>query len=119
MVKVDSKKYLAIFQMESFEHEGDCYLWFIPKLQAMRSEKNLKPLAFPKGFYASVENSIIILENMKAQNYDVVPKKVERKSCSEVFRNQGFLRVLGTKILLVLKIFVIPGNEEYSSQLRN
>ncbi len=94
-MKVDSKKYLALFQMESFEHEGDCYLWFIPKLQAMRSEKNLKPLAFPKGFYASVENSIIILENMKAQNYDVVPKKVERKSCSDVFRKPSVFKSVG------------------------
>ena len=65
--------------MESFEQEGRCYLWLIPKLQAMRAEKNLKPLAFPKCFYVSAENSILILENMKAQDYDVVEKKLERE----------------------------------------
>ena len=66
-------------QMESFEQEGRCYLWLIPQLQAMRAEKGLKPLAFPKCFYVSAENSILILENMKAQNYDVIEKKLERK----------------------------------------
>ena len=66
--------------MDSFNHEGDCYLWMIPKLQALRAKRNLKPLAFPKCFYASAEESILIFENMKAQDYDVIPKKMERKS---------------------------------------
>jgi len=68
-----------VFQMEAFNNEGDCYLWMIPKLQEMRAGKNLKPLAFPKCFYASSEESILILENMKALDFDVVPKKMERK----------------------------------------
>jgi Ecdysteroid kinase-like family len=73
--------------MESFQQEGRCYLWLIPQVQAMRAQKNLKPLAFPKCFYISSEDSILILENMKAQNFDVIPKKLERKnfddSCSK------------------------------------
>ena len=66
--------------MEAFNQEGDCYLWMIPKLQAMRAEKNLKQLAFPKCFYASSDEFILIMENMKAQGFDVIPKKMERKS---------------------------------------
>ena len=70
---------LRNLQMEFFNHEGDCYLWMIPKLQALRLERNLRPLAFPKCFYCSPEESILILENMKTQGYDIVPKKMERK----------------------------------------
>ena len=70
---------LLFLQLEFFNHEGDCYLWLIPKLQALRAENNLKPLAFPKCFYASSEDSILILENMKAQMYEVAQKKMERK----------------------------------------
>lgn len=66
--------------MDSFNHEGSCYIWMIPKLQAMRTEKNLQPLAFPNCFYSSKEDSILILENLKTSGYEVVPKKLERKS---------------------------------------
>ena len=68
--------------MSSFEHEGECYLWLVPELQKLRSKLNLKPLAFPKCFYASAEQSLLILENMKAQDYVVVPKKIQRKLIS-------------------------------------
>jgi hypothetical protein len=51
----------------------------IPNLQKLREEKNLKPLAFPKCFYASTEESLILLENIKLQNFEVVEKKPERK----------------------------------------
>ena len=66
-------------------------MWLIPKLQAMRAEKNLKPLAFPKCFYVSAENSILILENMKAQDYDVVEKKLEREFFTLFCHKNAFL----------------------------
>ncbi len=65
--------------MKAFEQEGRTYTWLIPNLQKVREEKNLKPLAFPKCFYASTEDSLILLENLKVQNFEVVVKKPERK----------------------------------------
>jgi hypothetical protein len=73
--------------MKAFEQEGRAYTWLIPTLQRTRSEKNLKPLAFPKCFYLSVEDSIILLENLKMQNYEVVEKKPERKYLIPIFSN--------------------------------
>ena len=66
--------------MEAFEQEGLFYTWLIPSFQKLRKEKHLKPLAFPKCFYSSVEDSILLLENMKQQNFVVVEKKPERKN---------------------------------------
>ena len=68
--------------MKAYEQESRAYTWLIPALQKSRDEKNLKPLAFPKCLYSSVEDSILILENMKEQNYQVVEKKPERKFVS-------------------------------------
>ncbi len=65
--------------MKSFEHEAQTYNYLIPKLQELRASRRLKPLAFPKCFYASVDESLLILENLKAQNFDVLRKKPERK----------------------------------------
>jgi hypothetical protein len=66
--------------MRAFEQEGMTYMWLIPSFQKLRKEKNLKPLAFPKCFYSSVEESLLLLENMKKQNFEVVEKKPERKN---------------------------------------
>ena len=65
--------------MKAYEQESRAYTWLIPALQKSRDEKKLKPLAFPKCLYSSVEDSILILENMKEQNFQVVEKKPERK----------------------------------------
>ena len=65
--------------MRTFEHEGRTYLWLIPEMQKIRAERNLKPLAFPKYFYSSSEDAILILENVKCKNFEVVEKKPERK----------------------------------------
>ena len=65
--------------MKAFEQEGQTYTWLIPNLQKVREEKNLNPLAFPKCFYASPEDSLILLENLKVQNFEVVVKKPERE----------------------------------------
>ena len=51
----------------------------------MRSERDLKPLSFPKCFYASVEDSLIILENMKEIGFEVVEKKIECKFAKKTF----------------------------------
>ena len=67
------------FQTKAFAREGKSYTWLIPSLQKFRAEKKLKPLSFPKCFYASVNDSLIILENMKAKGFEVVEKKIERK----------------------------------------
>jgi hypothetical protein len=65
--------------MKSFEQEGRAYTLLIPSFQKLRDEKHLKPLAFPKCFYASVADSLLLLENMKRKNFEVVEKKPERK----------------------------------------
>jgi hypothetical protein len=65
---------MAIFDTECF-----AYSWLIPKLQKIRADKNLQPLCFPKCYYSSAPDLLLLLENMKAQNYDVVAKKPERK----------------------------------------
>jgi hypothetical protein len=65
--------------MKVFEQEGKTYTWLIPQLQKMREEKGLKRLAFAKCFYASAEDTLIILENLKVVNFEVVAKKPERK----------------------------------------
>ena len=74
--------------MKAFEQEGMAYTWLIPILQKLRKEKGLKPLAFAKCFYASAEESLLILENLKVINYEVVVKKPERKK-----KSQEYLRV--------------------------
>jgi len=51
----------------------------IPKLQAMSAEKNLKHLAFPECYLSSTQESILILENLKASGFEAIPKKLERK----------------------------------------
>ena len=92
--------------MKCFEHETQSYTYLIPKLQELRSLKSLKPLkpleplkpfeqleslksleplkplkplAFPKCFYASDDQGLLIMENLKAENFDVVKKKPERE----------------------------------------
>ena len=65
--------------MRTFEHEGRVYTWLIPEIQKLRTEKNLKLLAFPKCFYSSPEDGILILENVKCRNFEVVEKKPERE----------------------------------------
>jgi hypothetical protein len=65
--------------MKAFEQEGRAYTLLIPSFQKLRDEKQLKPLAFPKCFYASVEDSLLLLENMKRKDFEVVEKKPERK----------------------------------------
>ena len=65
--------------MKTFEHEGRAYMWLIPEMQKVRAERNLKPLAFPKCYYSSPEDAILVLENVKSKNYEVVEKKPERK----------------------------------------
>jgi len=65
--------------MKAFEKETQSYTFIIPKLQELRISNNLKPLTFPKCFYASVDEQLIILENLKSKNYKVTPKKPERE----------------------------------------
>ena len=70
---------LYLIQMQVFNLEVENYTFLIPKLQEIRAKNNLKPLAFAKCFYASAADELIILENMKAQNFEVILKKPERK----------------------------------------
>ena len=65
--------------MKSFEHETQTYTYLIPKLQELRISRGLKRLAFPQCFYASDDEALLIMENLKVQNFDVVRKKPERK----------------------------------------
>jgi len=68
-----------LFQLKAFDQETRAYNFLIPKLQELRKVNKLKPLAFAKCFYASAENELIIMENLKVQNFEVVKKKPERK----------------------------------------
>ncbi len=68
-----------MFQFQAFDQETRAYNFLIPKLQEVRTSMNLKPLAFARCFYASAENELIIMENLKIQNFQVVQKKPERK----------------------------------------
>ena len=65
--------------MKSFEHETQAYTYLIPKLQELRASRRLKLLAFPKCFYASNAEALLIIENLKVQNFEVIRKKPERK----------------------------------------
>jgi hypothetical protein len=65
--------------MKVFDQETRAYTWLIPEMQKTRKRKQLKPLTVPKCFYASVEEQLILLENLKGENYEVVLKKPERK----------------------------------------
>jgi len=73
--------------MKIFDKETETYTYLIPKLQEIRSHKSLKPLAFAKCFYASAKDELLILENMKAQNFVVIRKKPERKAFSLLYLN--------------------------------
>jgi hypothetical protein len=55
--------------MGAYESETFCYTFTIPRLQELRSANNLEPLAFPKCFYTSVKDEILILENCKRNNF--------------------------------------------------
>ena len=65
--------------MRAFDREVQAYTYIIPKLQEIRTQKSLKPLAFAKCFYSSAKDELLILENLKAKNFVVLPKKPERK----------------------------------------
>ena len=65
--------------MKAFDQETRTYNFLIPHLQKLRHQKNLKPLAFPKCFYGSAEKELLLMENLKVQNYEVVLKKPQRK----------------------------------------
>ena len=65
--------------MKAFDQETRTYKFLIPHLQKLRQRNNLKPLAFPKCYYGSAEKQLILMENLKAQNYSTVVKKPERK----------------------------------------
>jgi hypothetical protein len=65
--------------MKAFDQEGAAYTWLIPALQKLREENKLKPLAFANCYYSSAEQFLLLLENLKVQNYVVVQKKPERE----------------------------------------
>jgi hypothetical protein len=69
--------------MKAFDQECLAYTWLIPTLRKLRDENHLKPLAFARCFYASVDECLILLENLKIQNYVVVHKKPERKNLTQ------------------------------------
>ena len=90
----------SLFQSRAFEHEGLTYSWLIPEMQKTRLKADLKPLAFPKCFYASVEDSVLVLENLKSNNFEVIDKKPDGNFFSEPLSllPQSHIRRLGTEI---------------------
>lgn len=67
------------FQIGAFEREGDNYTWFMPTLQKLRKDKNMKRLSLANCFYASTEKCILVLDNLKVKGFDVIKKQPERK----------------------------------------
>ena len=65
--------------MKAFNQESQTYNFLIPKLQRLRSELGLKPLAFAECYFASAEKELILMENLKAKGFQVVEKKPERE----------------------------------------
>jgi hypothetical protein len=55
--------------MGAFESEVPSYSFTIPRLQELRAARNLEPLKFAKCFYASVDEEILILENLKEKDF--------------------------------------------------
>ena len=55
------------------------YSTIIPRLQALRKQHGLEQLiSFPKCFYASLAKGIIVLEDLKRQNYEMLNKANDR-----------------------------------------
>jgi hypothetical protein len=65
--------------MKAFQHEARAYTWLIPEMQKVRSDRKLKPLAFPRCFYASPEDSLLVIENAKSRGFEVIEKKPQRE----------------------------------------
>ncbi len=65
--------------MAAFEREGLNYTYLIPALQKFRESRSLKKLSFADCFYASVEESVLILDNLKMKGFGVIKKQPERK----------------------------------------
>jgi hypothetical protein len=66
------------------------YTFLLPKCENLRASKGLKPLPFPKCFYASEEEELLIMENLKLQKFVVIQKKPERK-ISSIFSTLGMM----------------------------
>ena len=73
-------KNIFSLQMKAFDQESRVYNFLIPRLQKLRLEKDLRPLSFPNYLYASAEDELILMENLKAKGFRVVEKKPERNS---------------------------------------
>ncbi len=71
--------YLYKFQMKAVDHELRAYTFLIPQMQSLRKASNLKPMAFARCFYASAQQELIVLENLKSRDFQVVPKKPQRE----------------------------------------
>ena len=69
-------------QAKIFQKEVQIYTFLIPKIQDIRASKGLEPLPFPKCFYASAEEELLVMENLKLQKFEVIEKKPERKKIS-------------------------------------
>ena len=65
--------------MKAFNQESQTYNFLIPRLQQLRSELGLKPLAIADCYFASAEKELILMENLKSKGFQVVEKKPERK----------------------------------------
>ena len=65
--------------MKAVDHELRAYTFLIPQMQSLRKASNLKPMAFASCFYASAQQELIVLENLKSRDFQVVPKKPQRE----------------------------------------
>jgi hypothetical protein len=57
-----------------YTNEIFVYQKFLPSLEAMREAANLRPLAFPKCLLASLEEEVILLQNLNTQGFVMRPK---------------------------------------------
>ena len=55
------------------------YETLMDKMQAIRTSISKNELPFPKCFYASDEEGVIVLENLKSLGFKTVPKSPDGK----------------------------------------
>lgn len=69
------KKSENCFQSGGFDRECLVYGKILPMLEDLRKSSGLKPITFPKCFYASSEKKIIIMEHLRAKEFAMVNYK--------------------------------------------
>ena len=68
---------LYLFQGPIWRKEVGFYDSLVEKMQEIRRSVGQEDLPFPKCFYASDKDGVIVLENLKTKGFKTVPKSAE------------------------------------------